>query len=299
MSRAAITRRASQLGILGLLLAMPILGAAKIEFLRGTLCSLGTDSLYLSCPLGVLQTTLASRSFDPGLWASAAAFLLLAFIAGRVFCSHLCPQGLLSELNDRLRRIGRRRRGGPEARDASEAGPGALARVAGLTLAALERRRERPDSPRRRRVGQRLLYGTLALGLLASFAIGVPIFCYVCPIGILSRALVEATTFGQLGGELAVIFVILIVELTAARRGWCKYICPVGALYGICSTKHTRHLERDAEACSGCRTCERECSMGNSPIQEAVGRTCTNCGDCIETCPEGALALVQLRRKRQ
>lgn len=270
-------RRVAQVSVLGTLIGVPMLSAARGADeapgwnLQGTLCSFGTDAWSISCPLGVVQTSLASRTLDLGLLASGLAFIVLAFVADHVFCSWLCPQGFFSELVDKLR-----------------------TRLRSI----LRRPRPRPDTPEQYRRGQRFLYGFLALGLLASLVFGVPVFCYICPIGLLCRSLVGASYLGTVGGELAVVGLILLVELTLARRGWCKYICPVGALYGACTAKRPEAITRDADACEGCHSCARECSMGNSPVRDRVGRTCTSCGDCIEVCPAEALELVQLGARR-
>lgn len=269
-------RRVAQVSVLLLLFAVPWMNAARVAedgepwFVQGTLCSFGTEAWSISCPLGVVQTSLASRTLDAGLLASGFAFIALAFVAGRVFCSWVCPQGFFSELVDKVR----------------------------VRLRPFLRRpRPRPDTPLRYRRGQRFLYAFLGMGLLASFVFGVPVFCYICPIGLLCRSIVGANYLGTVGGELAVVGLILLVELTLARRGWCKYICPVGALYGACAAKRPAPITRDADTCEGCHSCERECSMGNSPIKDQVGRTCTSCGDCVEQCPVDALELVQLGRR--
>ncbi len=267
-----IARKGAQVSVLAMLVAIPLLSMARIDFIQGTLCSFGTDSWSISCPLGVAQTSLASRTLDAGLLLSGFAFIALAFVAGRVFCSWICPQGFFSELGDKVHLAVRR---------------------------VFKRPPPRPDTPAQYRRGQIFLYSFLGVGLVASFVFGVPVFCYICPIGLISRAIVGTTYLGTVGSELLVVAIILFVEVSFARRGWCKYICPVGALYGACTTKRSLTVVRDAHACVGCHTCERECSMGNSPVDDRVGRTCTNCGDCVDVCPEEALSqpLVQLGRK--
>lgn len=252
-------RRVVQVGVLLLLIAIPLMNLLKVHVLQGTLCSLGTAGVTVSCALGALQTTLASKTLHWPLLIGAAFFVLLAAFLGRVFCSWICPQGLASEAGDAVRtRLGRN--------ETAQA-----------------------DSPQRARTGRRVLLTVLVVGLVSSFLLGVPILCYVCPIGIICRNIVGATYLGVVGGELAIVGVILLAEVFVARRGWCKYLCPVGALYGLCTTPAALHLERNDSLCLGCHTCERDCPMGNSPLAGRIGPTCTNCGICLDGCPGGAL----------
>ena len=262
-------RRVVQVGVVGGLVAIPVMGLLEVGGPTGTLCSVGWGPVSMSCPAGVTQTLLAARSVDWGLLLSALPLVVLALFLGRVFCSWVCPQGLLSELNDGLRRRLRKRWG------------------------------MRPDSLARAIWGRRVLLAVLGIGLLSSLVFGVPVLCYICPIGLICRGIVQGTGLGPVGGELAVVGLILVAELFVARRGWCKYICPVGALYGLLKTRHTMSVVRDPVSCVGCGSCERDCPMGCSPLRERVGPTCTNCAVCVDVCPEEALGLKLPDRARR
>ncbi len=258
MTRRALLRRVSQGGIVGLLALLPVLSVFKLDVIKGTLCSIGTAAFVVSCPLGVAQILLATRTFDPWLALSGFFYVAVAFVLGRAFCGWVCPQGTLSEIGDRLRtRLGYRRV---------------------------------PDSPLAVRRSRMIGFSILGVVLATSFVVGVPLFCYICPIGLISRALVSGTIFGTVGGELAILGLIITAEISVARRGWCKYICPMGALYGACVTPRSLRVERNAEACQGCHTCEQVCPTGNSPIEDRVGSSCLSCGDCLDSCPEEAIS---------
>ncbi len=56
----------------------------------------------------------------------------------------------------------------------------------------------------------------------------------------------------------------------------------------------------DADACSGCGTCEEWCQFGHIKMNEedtpAIAYDdCYGCGNCVTKCPENALRLEEVR----
>jgi ferredoxin-type protein NapH len=251
-------RRTIQFSILLILIAIPILNLLKIDVVQGILCSIGTADYEITCALGALQSMLANREINFSLILSASFFIILAVVLGRVFCGWMCPQGLISEGGDKLR-------------------------------TKYFKSSCKPDSPAKYKSGRTVLLSILGAGLLATFLVGVPVICYICPIGIICRELLQGTMLYKIGGEAIILGFIFAADVFVARRGWCRYICPLGAFYSLFS-KFSLTVKRDKYACVKCGTCQRVCSMGNAPIKDEINKTCINCGVCIEKCPEGALA---------
>ena len=252
-------RRAVQFSILALLIAIPVFNLLKMDAVQGTLCAIGTASYEIVCGLGALQSMLAKREIHWPLLLSASFFIILAILFGRVFCSWICPQGLISEGAD-----------------------------AGRTK-WLKRPRF-PDLMQRYRNGRTLLLSILGGGLLATFIVGIPVICYICPIGIICRQLLQGSMLYKIGGETVIIVLIIAAEVFISRRGWCRYLCPLGAFYSLFSNRFSLTVKRDPLACVQCGTCAKVCSMGNAPIKDEINKTCTNCAECIDQCPEGALS---------
>lgn len=253
-------RKAFQISVLLALLAIPLLNLLKFDLVQGTLCSIGTKNIEITCGLGALQSMLANRQFYLPLLFSALFFILLAVLMGRVFCSWVCPQHVASEIGDKGRRS-----------------------ILGKDVKGV------PDSPGRYKKGRAVLLSVLGLGLLATFLFGVPIICYICPIGIICRQVIKGTFLYKIGGEAVIIGLIVAADFAVARRGWCKYICPLGAFYSLCSNRYSLKVKRDRQKCAQCGVCQESCPMGDSPMQDRIGKTCTNCAVCIDNCPEGAL----------
>ena len=85
---------------------------------------------------------------------------------------------------------------------------------------------------------------------------------------------------------------VLIAVLAACLviyRPFCKYVCPLGAFYGLFSRFALYRYALEASACTGCGACKRNCPMGVDPVKNPNDAECIRCGDCIKTCPHGAL----------
>ena len=255
-------RRAIQATVLLLMIAIPFLNLLKIDVVQGTLCSIGTMTInIITCPVGAIQTFLTTRHVDLLLLLSASFFVVLAFVFGRIFCSWIYVQHVFSEMGDKIRNV--------------------LGRNKGC----------QPDSPKRYRRGRKILLYFLGGSLFAAFITGIPVICYICPIGAICRLFINGTYLHKIGGEIIVLAIILIAEISIARRGWCKYLCPVGALYGVCSHSRSLKVRRNPDSCVGCGKCVEVCPMGEAPLHGRIGKTCTNCAICVDSCTTGALKL--------
>jgi polyferredoxin len=73
---------------------------------------------------------------------------------------------------------------------------------------------------------------------------------------------------------------------------WCRYLCPLGGLYGVVGSASACTVVRDPEACTDCTKCARACHAGIRVDKGASVRSpeCDGCMDCVIACPtEGAL----------
>ena len=73
--------------------------------LRGGPWSAQIGPVSLTDPLAAAESVVASRSVNRVLIVGAAIPILLTLLLGRVFCSWICPMGLLLELNEKLRGV--------------------------------------------------------------------------------------------------------------------------------------------------------------------------------------------------
>lgn len=216
-----------------------------------------------ACPLGSLQSFLAARTFRLPYYI-LGLLVFFGALLGRAVCGFLCPFGWLQEL---LYRVPFFRKGN----------------------------RFRADRKLRKVKYAVLLLLVIVLPL--SFTL-IPFFCkYLCPAGTISGILLAAYDRGiraQLGGiflwKLTLLVLILIGSLTIFRF-FCKYLCPLGAIYGFFNRVSLLRLHCDAGKCIRCGRCAAACDMCVDPVTEPDSMECIRCGQCAAQCPEQALQL--------
>ncbi len=134
-------------------------------------------------------------------------------------------------------------------------------------------------------------YWILGLILLLAASTGGIVWELVNPVSMLPRGLL----FGMGAGWLLIAGIFLF-DLFVMKRGWCGYLCPVGAFYSLLG--HWSLLRVTAskrEACNDCLDCFTVCpeqqviklplkgaKKGSSPI--ILSGNCTNCARCIDVC---------------
>jgi polyferredoxin len=86
----------------------------------------------------------------------------------------------------------------------------------------------------------------------------------------------------------AVFVVGVIVFVSFIDRGWCRYLCPIGAMYGPMNKISLTDLEFRKERCIHCQKCIKACPMGINPKENKLDPECIRCGRCEDSCPVGA-----------
>ncbi len=76
---------------------------------------------------------------------------------------------------------------------------------------------------------------------------------------------------------------------------WCRYLCPYGALLGLASMLSPFKVRRDADGCSGCRSCTAVCPSGIEvhACTAVSSPECTGCLTCVAHCPERDVLAMQ------
>ncbi len=264
-----------QTGVAALFIFLPILNDLGFSFIWGNFLNIHIGSLTFSDPLAVLQVIVKNRYLPVGLLISAGTVLAIAFCLGTVFCSWICPFGLLSELvNSFARRVWPRKRGNSKIRK------NGFAIKAGFFCAVF------------------LVCWAFFRSPVLNF-VSLP-FQYS---NIFQYLFVQKYLF------VAIWFVgaILLTEFIFRTRLWCRWICPQSVLISITKLFNPFRLKVvfEKERCIGSKAlspCQKICSLDLDPrrLDGTIEAECTNCGDCVDACRKtgGALGLGFGRSRR-
>ena len=222
-----------------------------------------------ACPIGSLQSFLSGLRVRIPYYI-VGLLLFFGAVLGRAVCGFLCPFGFLQEL---------------------------LNKIPGVP----KRNHFRLDRPLRRLKYAVLVLLVVVLPLLYPLT---PFFCkYLCPSGTLAGILLAARDSmvrAQLGGIfLWKLFVLLwvVAACLVIYRPFCKYLCPLGAIYGLFNRFALYRTHLDTDKCIHCGACAAACRMCVDPSQTPNSAECIRCGDCARACPADALHMGVHRKK--
>ncbi len=220
-----------------------------------------------ACPIGSLQAVIGNWNFKFAFYV-AGFLIFIGALIGRFVCGWLCPFGLIQDLLHKI----------PFPKKI---------------------RTFRAD-----RLLRKLKYVILLVFviLLPMFVVdilgqGAPWFCkLICPVGTLEGGiplvLLNQSMHSALGWLYAwknVLLAVTIVLSIVIYRPFCKYICPLGAIYSVFNPISVFRYQVDREKCTHCGACARACKMQVDPVQNANDPECIRCGQCKKVCPMGAI----------
>lgn len=84
------------------------------------------------------------------------------------------------------------------------------------------------------------------------------------------------------------ILIIILIGSLLYDRFFCKYLCPMGAFYGIVSKLSPSKITRNENTCVNCGICNKNCpvNINVSEQKEIKSAECINCQSCILSCPK-------------
>ncbi|WP_102345508.1 NapH/MauN family ferredoxin-type protein [Bacillus sp. Marseille-P3661] len=137
------------------------------------------------------------------------------------------------------------------------------------------------------------LYNAVVILILSTF-LGIPIFEIFSPIGNIMRTMVFTTGIG-----LWIIVAIVLFDLLISRRGWCRYLCPLGGMYQSIGNVGLFSVKFDHTLCTGCDRCRSICLSDPEILEAGINRNelfvsdsdCSLCGKCVDKCPVEALSI--------
>lgn len=220
-----------------------------------------------ACPLGSLQAVLSSRDYRFAAYVLGFLMIVGAFF-GRFVCGWLCPFGLIQDLL--------------------------------YKIPFVKKLRALPGDRFLRWLKYVLLVGfVILLPLFAVDAVGLgsPWFCkWICPSGTLlggwPLALINEGLRAALGFLFAwksALLILIILLSILVYRPFCRYLCPLGAIYGLFNPIALYRFRVDRENCTSCGACRKACKLDIPVWEKPNSIECIRCGDCLDVCPEQAL----------
>ena len=83
-------------------------------------------------------------------------------------------------------------------------------------------------------------------------------------------------------------------------RPFCRYLCPLGALYGLFNRFALYRYVLDESKCTSCGVCRKACGLDIPVWKKPNSIDCVRCGACRDACPTGALGtLISLSKKEK
>lgn len=142
---------------------------------------------------------------------------------------------------------------------------------------------------------QRLIVGGV---IGAAWVCHTPVFCVICPAGVVCRGAIATGTGGSLLPT-AGWFTALVGAEWATGHSFCRDFCPLGAAFSRISRLNPfLKIKKKPDLCHPCIACQRVCPENLNLSKDTDLSTCTKCLACIDACPHGAVELKILDQLR-
>ena len=216
-----------------------------------------------ACPLGTLQGAISS---DASTWYYVGGILVLySILFGRMICGWFCPFGFIQELVYKLKT--------PKMKKNK------VTRIISYLKYVI------------------LVFFVFIVPIIYAFRdTPLPAFCkYICPAGTIEGGLtllsneVNASYFSMLGPIFTWKFMLMVsimVGCVFIFRLFCRFLCPLGAIYGLFNKLSVFGVKVEENKCTHCNLCVNHCKMD---IKEVGDQECISCGECINVCPTKAI----------
>lgn len=220
-----------------------------------------------SCPIGSLQAVIGSMKYNLSLYV-IGIMMFFGVLFGRFICGFLCPFGLIQDLLNKI--------------------PFKKIKV----------------NKKINNIMKYFKYVILMVFVIIlpmfwvnDVGMGSPYFCkLICPSGTLTAGIPLAilnkplrATLGFLFQWKVFILIITIVLSIIIYRPFCRYVCPLGAIYSLFNPISFYKMDIDKSKCNGCRACERKCKMNIEVYKKPNSLECIRCGECAKECKQNAI----------
>lgn len=230
-----------------------------------------------ACPVGALQSVLTSRTFDFSYYV-VGFLLMVGALGGRFVCGWLCPFGLIQDLLYKI----------PFVKKLKKLPGDRYLRYLRYVVLAV-------------------FVFLLPLFIRDIVGQGKPWFCtYICPSGTLTAGIplvlmnpaLQSAAGALFNWKLLVLLAVVLLSVLTYRP-FCRYLCPLGAIYAPFNKFALYRYRIDKKECTGCKACRKACKL-DIPVYEAPNSAdCIRCGDCRRACPASCIQTTFGRSRRR
>lgn len=220
-----------------------------------------------SCPIGSLQAVIGGKDYRFSFYV-IGFLMIIGSLMGRFVCGWLCPFGLVQDLLHKI-----------------------------------------PVKKKIRKLPGDKYLRHLKYVVLVVFVLGLPLFLrgesgysspwfckLICPSGmllggiplVLTNPLLQQAIGWLFSWKMAILMTIVILSIFTYRP-FCKYLCPLGAIYGFFNRFSLYRYEVDGNRCIHCGKCQKVCQMNVDVCKTPNSAECIRCGKCKDVCPTGAI----------
>lgn len=212
-----------------------------------------------ACPIGSLQLFAAIKTVPLYLLGSLA---LVGTLVGRLACGWLCPFGWFQELIHRI---------------------------------------PVPKWRLPNRFNWMRYFALVVLVGIVPFLTGEPWFSKLCPWGGLEAAIPQVILVPQLRSSIGLLYwikmailAIFLVWMAVTRRPFCRWVCPLGAIWGLFNPISVMGLRVSDERCIRCGACKEACPVDILVYENPNASACIRCLECSRVCPGDAISWAPL-----
>lgn len=229
----------------------------------------GSRSFEAFCPFGGAESLwglVTSGQFSCALGPLNLSLFVgvigLTFVAKKAFCGWACPIGFLGEL---LGKIG-------------------IKITRGKTVPS-----EKTD-----RWLRMLRYLVLVVSLYFTYKLGELVLRGYDPFYLIF----SGVGHGTVGWISYAVLGLLTIGALAIPMFFCRYLCPLGAVFDPFSRLGLIKIHRNTEICTACGHCQLACphSIPVHAVAKITSHNCTNCLECMDVCPDDEVLTLRAGR---
>ncbi len=222
-----------------------------------------------ACPIGSLQAVISDIKYKFSFYI--VGFLtLMGVTMGRFICGWLCPFGLFQELLNKIP--------SPKFKVSKKFEKLKYLKYIILLVFVI----------------------LLPMFWVNDVGMGSPTFCkYICSAGTLEGGipltLLDISLRSAVGFLFAwkvTLLIITIILSIIIFRPFCRFICPLGAIYSLFNPISIYRLKVDKDKCTSCGACAKKCKMDIKVYKKPNSLECIRCGECKSACSQGAIKTV-------